>query len=356
MSEGPILPGRLGSPDLELRDDPRADPRMVAVLEALELAGTPEPLPFDASAPVEALHAFVDEAEPGYEAMFEALLEGLAPVPGVVRTVEVIRGVDGNDITLFVHRPEGVANPLPGVLHIHGGGMVMLEAAGAAYERIRSELAATGMVVVGVEFRNASGKHGPYPYPAGLNDCFSALTWMIEQKAALGMSKIIIAGESGGGNLTLATTMKAKRDGVLDEVAGAYAMCPYISNSYAPKDPTLPSLYENDGFFLDVDMMGIIARLYSPDGSADADSLAWPLRATVDDLRGLPPHVISVNQLDPLRDEGLAYFAKLLEAGVSATSRTVNGTVHAGDLMFRAVMPDAFLATMRDVKGFADSL
>ena len=356
MSEGPILPGRLGTPEMELRDDPRADPRMIAVLESMELAGAQEPLPVDASSAIEDLLAYADEAEAGYEGMFAALLEGVEPVAGVQRTVEVIPGVDGNDITLFVHRPEGVQEPLPGLLHLHGGGMVILEAAGAGYERIRSELAATGMVVVGVEFRNGAGKHGPHPYPTGLNDCSSALGWMIEHKTSLGLSKIVIAGESGGGNLTLATTLKAKRDGVVNEVAGAYAMCPYISNSYSSKDPILPSLYENDGFFLDVGGLGVLARLYSPDGSADRDPLAWPLLATVEELRGLPPHVISVNQLDPLRDEGLAYFTKLLEAGVSATSRTVNGTCHAGDLIFRVALSDVFLSTVRDIKGFVDSV
>ena len=94
----------------------------------------------------------------------------------------MIRGVDGNDITLYIHRPAGVDGPLPGVLHLHGGGMVLLEAAGRGYVRWRDELAAPGMVVVGVEFRNGGGKHGPYPFPAGLNDCTSALQWVGEQQ------------------------------------------------------------------------------------------------------------------------------------------------------------------------------
>ncbi|HMK11662.1 MAG TPA: alpha/beta hydrolase fold domain-containing protein, partial [Acidimicrobiales bacterium] len=276
----------------------------------------------------------------------------------VERSVEVIKGLDGNDVTLYIHRPAGArgAGASPGVLHLHGGGMVMLEAAGSTYGRLRDELAAAGLLVVGVEFRNGGGKHGPHPYPAGLNDCAAALRWVIDKKASLGIDKLIVAGESGGGNLTCATVLRAKRDGLLGHIAGAYAMCPYISNAWVSPAPELASLFENDGYFLDVPMMGALAKVYDPSGEHAADPLAWPLHASADDLAGLPPHVISVNQLDPLRDEGLAYARKLLDAGVAVVSRTVNGTCHAGDLIFSAAMPDVFAATIRDIKGFADSL
>ena len=70
-----------------------------------------------------------------------------------------------------------------------------------------------------------------------------------------------------------------------------------------------------------------------------ADPLAWPLCAAPEDLAGLPPHVISVNQLDPLRDEGLVYARKLLDAEVAVVSRTVNGTCHAGDVIFGGPCP-----------------
>jgi acetyl esterase len=66
--------------------------------------------------------------------------------------------------------------------------------------------------------------------------------------------------------------------------------------------------------------------------------------------------VISVNQLDPLRDEGLAYYRRLAEAGVPVACRTVNGTCHAGDMIFEAAMPEVTAATIRDIRGFAGSL
>jgi acetyl esterase/lipase len=179
---------------------------------------------------------------------------------------------------------------------------------------------------------------------------------MADNKSRLGFSKLVISGESGGWNLTLATTLKAKRDGHLGLVDGVYAQCPYISNAYATKLPELTSLYENDGYFIDCAMAGALARAYDPDATHTVDPLAWPYYATTADLEGMPPHVISVNELDPLRDEGLAYFRKLLQAGVSAVGRTVNGTCHAGDCIFRAALPDVYLSTIRDIKAFADSL
>jgi acetyl esterase/lipase len=103
-------------------------------------------------------------------------------------------------------------------------------------------------------------------------------------------------------------------------------------------------------------MAGSLVKAYDPTGEHARDPLAWPLHASRSDLTGLPPHVISVNQLDPLRDEGLAYYGKLLDAGVSAVSRTVNGTCHAGDCLFRAAIPDVYAATIRDIHGFASSL
>ena len=356
MSTSPNLPGRLGNPGCDIKDDPRADPRMIAAMAALGMDVAPPPTPVTAASTIGEILAYCIEAEVGFDALGAVVVADTPPVSGVTSYTEVIKGVDGNDINLYVHRPDAVDGPLPCVVHTHGGGMAILKAANPNYVRWRDDLAATGMVVIGVEFRNAAGALGPHPFPAGLNDCASGAQWAIANRDALGVSKVIISGESGGGNLSIATALKAKQDGWLGDIAGVYAQCPYISNAYAEPIAELTSLFENDDYFLNVENMAALAKIYDPDGSNATNPLAWPMHADSSELEGLPPHVISVNQLDPLRDEGLVYYRKLLDAGVSAVSRTVNGTCHAGDCLFLDAMPDVWHATIRDIKGFANSV
>lgn len=350
-------PGRLGDPASTLGSDPRTDPRTLAALApfGLDVAGAPAPLGTDA--PREHLLEFATASEAGFEAVFAALMDGLPPVEGVDTRTETITGPAGNDIGLYISRPAEETGPLPGILQIHGGGMVILQGSGPAYVRFREELAATGLVVVGVEYRNGGGVLGPHPFPAGLDDCTAALAWVHEHRDELGISRLTVVGESGGGNLTLATALRAKREGTLDRIDGVYGLVPYISGIYgrseAERLATLPSLVECDGYFIACDQMALLVEVYDPGAAHAEDPLCWPLSATADDLAGLPPHVISVNEVDPLRDEGLAYHRKLVEAGVPARTRTVPGACHAGDLMFRGAAPDMYEATISDIHRFA---
>jgi len=331
---------------------------MVAAMAPLGMDALALETPVTADSPIEDIYAHCIEAELGFGAL-GVMLSTETPAPeGVTSRTEVITGVDGNKISLYIHTPAGHSadQPLPCVVHTHGGGMVILKAADPGYVRWRDELAATGLVVVGVEFRNGAGELGNHPFPAGLNDCTSGARWVIENQAALGVSKVIMSGESGGGNLAIATALKAKEDGWADQIAGVYAQCPYVYGDYGNPAPELTSQFENDGYFLSIANMGALAKAYDPEGANATNPLAWPYHASADDVAGLPPHVISVNQLDPLRDEGLAYYRTLLEGGVSAVSRTVNGTCHAGDCLFLDAMTDVFRATQRDIKSFADSV
>jgi len=212
------------------------------------------------------------------------------------------------------------------------------------------------MVVVGEEFRNGGGKLGNHPFPAGLNDCAAATQWTYANKDRLGISRIVVSGESGGGNLCIATALKARREGWIQQIDGVYGLCPYISGSYANPPAELVSLYENDTYMLDCSMMASLVRVYDPSGAHATNPLAWPLQSSTEDLAGLPPHIISVNELDPLRDEGLEYYRKLAKAGVSAVARTVHGTPHGGDIGFVDVAPEMTAETIRSIHGFVNSL
>ncbi|WP_369215342.1 alpha/beta hydrolase fold domain-containing protein [Streptomyces flavofungini] len=353
-------PGRLGDPTLTLHTDPRTDPQVVKALAQYGLDQDIVPAPLRPDAPREQLLEFVTAAEAGSEQLFAALVADLEPVPGLVHHTETIPGPAGNDIQLYVTRPATAPAALPGILYLHGGGMVMLKGSGPIYARFHDELAATGLVIIGVEFRNGGGELGPHPFPAGLDDCATALDWVHQHRTELGISTLTVAGESGGGNLALATAIRAKREDGLAAIDGVYALVPFISGLYGAsaeeREAVLPSLVENDGYLTACDTAAIFAEVYDPGAEHATDPLCWPFHATAQDLTELPPHAISVDELDPLRDEGLAYHRALLAAGVQATCRTVAGTGHAGDLMFRAAVPAMYEATVQSVHRFAAGL
>jgi acetyl esterase len=350
------LPGRLADPSVTLGTDPRADPRIGAALAPFFLDGHVAPPHVTAASPRDAQLAFCAGAEGEFQAVLAALTADLPPVDGVASESFAVPREDGASIVVYVHRPARSDGPLPCVVHLHGGGMVMLAAADPVYARWRDELAAAGVVVVGVEFRNAAGKLGTHPFPAGLDDCVAAVRWVVANGASLGASAVIVSGESGGGNLTLALAHRAKREGWVDQLAGLYAQCPYISGAWAEPPVDLPSLRENDEYFVSNALFSVLMEVYDPGSGHRDDPTCWPLRATCGELEGLPPVVISVNELDPLRDEGIAYYRRLRSAGVSAIGRVVAGTSHGADVLLPGAIPDVHSASVRDLSGFARAL
>ena len=337
---------------MTLTADPRLDRRIAHIIEMLGgFAPGAEPLP--AGATYEEALAYCERFEAADAAGHGAIRAALPQWPNVKSSEVVITGQDNNEITLFVHQPTDVTEPVPCVYHTHGGGMVVMHAADPSFVRFRNDLASLGVVVIGVEFRNGGGSLGPHPFPAGLNDCASGLQWTFANKAELGIDKIIIAGESGGGNLSIATTLKANMEGWQSHIDGVFAMCPYISGQYGAPPATLPSLTENDGYLIDCNQMAGMSKVYDPNHEHAADPLAWPLHASLEQLQGLPPHVISVNELDPLRDEGLAFYRKLLAAGVSTAGRMALGTPHAGDQGFPDVVPEVYADLTNAIVTFA---
>lgn len=289
------------------------------------------------------------------EALYDSLdTEDVASSEGLsVTTHHVVSVPDGNTIKIRFVRPDS-DEPMPCVYYIHGGGMQNGTAFGAMYRVWARVLAAEGVAVAMVDFRNCvtpSSVPEVEPFPAGLNDCVSGLKWVVSRAGELGIDprRVVVAGESGGGNLTLATGMRLLRDGDIDLVSGLYALCPYIAGRW-PQD-RFPSSIENEGILLNLHHnRGAVA--YGIEHLEAENALAWPAFATVDDVAGLPRTFISVNEADPLRDEGVEFYRLLLEAGVAAQCRIVMGTSHGMDV-FTAVLPDVSRETAASIARFA---
>ena len=336
-----------------ISEDPRIDPRFKVIFgnmppvsepnvtsreEVIERLNTPEAL----KARYRAM-----------QSMASPELEVLAPKDGLTITDETFESrPDGNTVNVLLIRPQS-DDPLPTVYYIHGGGMQ----SGSCYDPLSSAwgrlIAHMGVAVAMVDFRNSlvpSSVPEIAPYPAGLNDCVSGLHWLIDQADAFGLdaNRIIVSGASGGGNLTLALGLRLTRDGSADKIQGLYALCPYIAGSW-PRDD-LPSSIENNGIFLDLHDNSH-AYAYGIEAFEAQDPMAWPLFASEEDVQGFPETIISVNECDPLRDDGVEFYRLLLRAGQKARCRQVMGTVHGGDV-FVAPCPEISRDTARDIAAF----
>jgi acetyl esterase len=132
-------------------------------------------------------------------------------------------------------------------------------------------------------------------------------------------------------------------------IKGLYALCPYIAGAW-PQD-RYPSSIENNGILLDLhNNRGAMA--YGIDELKKKNPLAWPGFAAEEDVKGFPPTVISVNECDPLRDEGIEFYRLLLRAGVPARCRQVMGTIH-GTEIFAICCPDISRDTASDIANLA---
>jgi acetyl esterase/lipase len=337
----------------KLAEDPRIDPRLKEIFGGMNVLHMG-----DVASREELLAAENSEAGKAAFAALRAMIssfgnETVAPSAGLtVRTERVVSDPDRNTINIQFIRPDN-AERVPCVYYIHGGGMTMLSCYDNNYQAWGRIIAANGVAVAMVDFRNAispSSVPEVSTFPAGLNDCVSGLKWVHTHSAALNIDpkRIVVAGESGGGNLTLATGLKLKRDGDLGLIKGLYALCPYISGEWPL--PQYPSSTGNNGILMDLhNNRGAMA--YGIEAFRSRNPLAWPAFATAEDVKGFPPTVISVNECDPLRDEGIVFYRLLLHNGVRARCRQVMGTIH-GTEIFTTCCPDISYDTAADIAHF----
>lgn len=337
--------------------DPRIDPRIKAFFGNFELPPLRDVASREDLLDEEASDA-ANAAARGLQAMLEAFDdEDVAPSTGLqIVTRSIASQPDGNHITIRMTRAEGTER-LPCVYYIHGGGMQSLSCLNGNYRAWARMIAAHGVAVVMVDFRNAvrpSSVPGIAPFPAGLNDCQSGLEWLHANGASLDIdpNRIIVAGESGGGNLALALGLRLKASGRTAIIRGLYALCPYIAGRWPSADS--PSSSENNGILLDLHN-NRAAMAYGIEAFRARDPLAWPAFATDEDVRGLPSTVIAVNECDPLRDEGINFYRLLLKNGVPARCRQSMGTIHGTEILV-TLCPDISREAASDIAAFCKAV
>lgn len=243
-------------------------------------------------------------------------------VAAIRRRKAVLPEVGGYEHRTVAGRPAVVATPVgpgpfPVVLHLHGGGWVVGSL--LSYEiDIRRLAVDTGAVVVSLDYRLAP----EHPWPAAVDDAFAALQELAADPAGVrGNGVLAVAGDSAGGNLAAVCTLRARDAGL----GLAAQLLVYPATSMA-RD--FPSYEENgEGLLLDRATMRFSEDCYVPAGADRAHPHLSPIEA--ESLAGLPPAVVTVATHDPLRDEGLAYAERLLQAGVPTTVVVAAGQVHA---------------------------
>lgn len=357
-------PGRLGDPDMSLGTDPRTHTKLLPLFKAFKMDTNAPPSQLTVTSSLDEIGLSMAKSHTEFE-QFYAFLPNDLPADATEAKLEhsdvTIKGVDGNDVKLYISRLAGTEKQqLPCVVYIHGGGMVIINTINKGHVRWRTDLALAGVVCIAVDFRNAWTEKQHQPFPAGLNDCAAAVKWIASHKSELGISKIVLQGESGGANLSIATSLKANREDWISSIDGVFGCVPYISCAWGwPKEKRLqelPSTVENDGYFVTAASMAVMGHYYTPNDADKTNPLAWPYHATMEDVMGLPPHVLVMDELDPLRDEGIAYYRKLLAAGVSVHGSVNLGVTHGSSLIFRQALPDLHVSTIEQIVAFAKSL
>lgn len=284
--------------------DPRIDPQVRAFLA--EINKDPSP--------------FWELPQPKPQEILTGL-QNMTPVDmsGVTTTEQTITQ-DGQSVKIYIMKPEHITGK-PGVLlFIHGGVWIV-----GNYENhqrlLRDLVVGSGQVGVFVEYTSLPEAR----FPTQLDQSYAALKWVAAHADEFGAdgNRIAVAGNSVGGNMAAALSIMAKdRNG--PKISLQVLMIPATDASV-----DTGSYHEyGEQRFLARAFMKYGWDLYAPDAKTRDNPYVSPLRASIDQLKGLPPALVITAENDPLRDEGEAYARKLKEAGVTVAAARYNGTIH----------------------------
>jgi acetyl esterase/lipase len=267
-------------------------------------------------------------AREGFAALIEPL-NGQVDTTGLTVIDVEVPSADG-PVAARVYAPDSPApaGGRPALLDLHGGGFAIgtIEMEHAFATMVAREL---GAVVVTPEYRLAP----EHPFPAGLDDCYATLVWMHDQAASLGVdpARVGVGGQSAGGGLAAAVALLARdRNGP--------ALCFQFLGI-----PELDHRLETASMraFVDTPLWNrpnavLSWEYYLGAGVTEVSPYASP--ALAEDLRDLPPAYVTTMEFDPLRDEGIEYALRLLQAGVSVELHSFPGTFHGSAMITTATV------------------
>ncbi|PAZ15574.1 esterase [Streptomyces sp. SA15] len=240
--------------------------------------------------------------------------------PDVDEEWVTVSGGPTGEVRARIVRPAGATGVLPVILYIHGAGWVFGNA--RTHDRLVRELAVgTGAAVVFPEYDLSPEAR----YPVAIEQNYTVARWIVTDGADhyLDATRIAVAGDSVGGNMTAALTLMAKERG---DVPLVQQVLFYPVTDAAFDTGSYHQFAE--GYFLRRDAMQWFWDQYTTDEKQRAEITASPLRATTEQLAGLPPALVITGEADVLRDEGEAYANKLRQAGVPVTAVRYQGIIH----------------------------
>lgn len=231
-----------------------------------------------------------------------------------------VQGGPTGSVEARIVRPADADGPLPVIVYIHGAGWVFGNA--HTHDRLVRELAVGARAAVVFPAYDLSPEAR---YPVAIEQNYAVARWLVTDGAAKGLdaTRIAVAGDSVGGNMSAALTLMAKERG---DVSLVQQVLFYPVTDAAFDTPSYHQFAT--GYFLRRDAMQWFWDQYTTDEAERAQITASPLRATTEQLTGLPPALVITGEADVLRDEGEAYANKLRQAGVPVTSVRYQGVIH----------------------------
>ena len=256
----------------------------------------------------------------GARAAVEAAQSAAIPMPDVDEWWVTVSSAFG-DFQVRIVRPQGSTGPLPAILYLHGGGWIL--GSWITHDLLTRRLAVgANAAVVFVEYSRAPEAK----YPVQIEQCYAAAQWITAQGAGGGfdITRIAVAGDSAGGNMSTVLALMAKQRGGVQFV---HQSLYYPMTDANAEDSESLRTFKN-GPYGSANGLALFWNSYLISEESRSDILVSPLQATLGDLEGLPPALVIVDENDLLRDQGEAYADKLRDAGVPTTSVRFNGTIH----------------------------